>query len=613
MSLRRRIISALNACVVAMTLGCGAGASAAPPPRAAPSIGLPEGYYPEAKSKPIAEKMLPVRLAPDLSGLTPGEAAAVAKLIEVGALFESIYERSRHRDALSAERDLRALDKRLGSPPATRGLLTLYRFFQGPIATTLDNKREPFLPVEPAVPGKNVYPWGIGKAEVDTFLAAAPVERAAILDARSVVRRAELTSVRADREALERHPVLDTLHPGLRERLERLEKSPDPKTLYAVPYAVAYADEMVTAYSRLMEAAAAVAADDADFARYLRNRARDLLSNDYESGDASWVTGRFKRLNAQIGAYEVYDDELYGAKAFYSLSVLLRDVKASDDVARAIGDLQTIEDSLPYEHKKRVQAGIPVGVYDVIADFGQARGGNTASILPNEPELARRYGRTILMRRNILEHPEIDAHIVRPYQSALEPAHAAEYRPDGRFYYTLWHEIGHYLGVDRDKRGRDLDTALEDASSLLEEMKADLVGLFVTKTLAERGFYDAARTKAVYVAGVLRTLQDVRPRRDQPYRAMQLMQMNYFLEKGLLSFNRGKGLLTIHYDRYHEVVTSLLREVLAVQHAGDKAAADRFIDAHLRWEKDLHDVLADKIRKKQRYRFQLVRYAALGD
>jgi hypothetical protein len=28
------------------------------------------------------------------------------------------------------------------------------------------------------------------------------------------------------------------------------------------------------------------------------------VSNDYESGDASWVTGRFTHLNAQIGAYE---------------------------------------------------------------------------------------------------------------------------------------------------------------------------------------------------------------------------------------------------------------------------------------------------------------------
>ena len=36
--------------------------------------------------------------------------------------------------------------------------------------------------------------------------------------------------------------------------------------------------------------------DDEEFARYLRNRARDLLSDDYESGDAAWVTGHAGRV-----------------------------------------------------------------------------------------------------------------------------------------------------------------------------------------------------------------------------------------------------------------------------------------------------------------------------
>ena len=46
------------------------------------------------------------------------------------------------------------------------------------------------------------------------------------------------------------------------------------------------------------------------------NRARDLLTDDYESGDAAWITGRFRNLNAQIGSYETYDDELMGTRAF---------------------------------------------------------------------------------------------------------------------------------------------------------------------------------------------------------------------------------------------------------------------------------------------------------
>src|SRR4029079_9429746 len=105
---------------------------------------------------------------------------------------------------------------------------------------------------------------------------------------------------------------------------------------YAVPYAVAYADLMIRAHRLLREAADAPAADDSEFAGYLRNRARDLLSNDYESGDASWVTGRFRALNAQIGAYETYDDELFGAKAFHGFSLMVSDEAATTALRGAI-------------------------------------------------------------------------------------------------------------------------------------------------------------------------------------------------------------------------------------------------------------------------------------
>ena len=155
---------------------------------------------------------------------------------------------------------------------------------------------------------------------------------------------------------------------------------------------MAYADQLLKAYALLNEAAAALQKEDEEFAGYLRNRARDLLSNDYESGDAAWVTGHFKNLNAQIGAYETYDDELYGVKTFFAFSLLLARQPETKALRQAMNGLQGLEDSLPYDHHKKIREDIPVGVYDVIADFGQARGGNTATILPNESYLARRYG-----------------------------------------------------------------------------------------------------------------------------------------------------------------------------------------------------------------------------
>ena len=580
---------------------------------------VPAGYWPLTKSQPIIDKTQTIKLSPDLSQLTEGERKAVAKLLEVGKIFQSIYEEQRHKQALSSYRDLIGLDKQTGSTAMTQNLLTLYRLNQGPIATTLENKREPFLPVEPVVPGKNMYPWGVKKEEVETFLTAHPEKRDEIMDLRSVVRLANSLNADADLAKLRKYPVLDTLHPGLRAELETISgvrSSPRPGVLrtqgfYAVPYSVAYAEQLMKAHALLNEAAAALQKDDEEFARFLRNRARDLLTDDYESGDAAWVTGHFKNLNAQIGSYETYDDELFGVKTFFAFSLLATRLQETTALRQAMKGLQALEDSLPYDHHKKIREDIPVGVYDVVADFGQARGGNTATILPNESYLARRYGRTILLRANIMREPNIFEGTERSFTAAVGEAQAKELTSDGNFYRTLWHEVGHYLGVDRTKDNRDLDDALQDDANTLEEMKADLVSLYVAEALHKQGYYTDAQLRSVYAGGILRVLQNNKPRRDQPYNTMELMQWNFFLENGLLTFENGK--LRIHYDKYHSVVGKLLARVLEVQYAGDKAGADRFIDQYTTWKEDLHGVIAKSIREQSRYRFRVFKYAALGE
>jgi hypothetical protein len=582
---------------------------------------LPAGYWPIEKSQPIIDKTQTIRLAPDLSQLSAGEKKAVAKLLEVGKIFQGIYEDQRHQRALSSDRNLNALVRSHISPApaATENLLTLYRLFQGPIATTLENKREPFLPVDPVVPGKNMYRWGVKKDEIEAFLAAHPEKRDEIMGLRTVVRTANSLNSDTDLAKLRKYPALETLHPGLKAELETISgvrARPRPGMLrtqgfYAVPYSVAYADELMKAHTLLNEAADALQKDDEEFARYLRNRARDLLSDDYESGDAAWITGHFKNLNAQIGSYETYDDELYGVKTFFAFSLLATRQQETTALRQAMKGLQALEDSLPYDHRKRIREDIPVGVYDVIADFGQARGGNTATILPNESYLARRYGRTILLRANIMREPNIFEGTSRAFAAAVGEDQAKELTSDGNFYRTLWHEVGHYLGVDRTKSDRDLDQALLDDASALEEMKADLVSLFVAEALHKQGYYTDGQLRSVYAGGILRVLQNVKPRRDQPYQTMQLMQWNFFLENGLLSFENAK--LRIHYGKYHDVVGKLLARVLDVQYAGDKAAADRFIDQYSTWKDELHGVIAKNMREQSRYRFRLFKYAALGE
>lgn len=551
----------------------------------------------DARINQILERTQRLHLAPDMSALSAGEREAVRELLLAGERMHELYLDQRHPQA-------RAAAAWVAEHPENTAVRDLFLLSAGPIATTLDNTREAFLSVQPEAPARNVYPAGVTRETMDAFLAANPDRRATLMDDRSVVWAATDENRAHAIMVLDHHPVLDTLHPGLRARLQ------SEQTYLAVPYSVAYAHDMLFIADRLNAAADDVESGDAAFARYLRLRARDLLSDDYEGGDAAWVTGDFTgNLNAQIGSYETYDDALYGVKTFFALSLLVRDRPRSQELQAALAHIQDVEEALPYDSDREVRSDIPVAVYNIVADFGQARGTNTATILPNEAYLARQYGRTILMRGNILLNEEIFEETHRAYAAAMVDSQANDLTPEGGFYRTLWHEIGHYLGVDQTASGGDLDAALEDTADLLEEMKADLVSLTSARILNQRGQLTDAQLRGIYASGIRRVLQKNRPRREQPYQTMQLIQWNWFMEHGALRFENGR--LRVDYRRYPEAVTSLLREVLAIQRAGDRARANAFVDQWTTWRPELHEVIATRMRESERTRFSIVTYEAL--
>jgi hypothetical protein len=572
---------------------------------------LPDGYWSLEQAKEVLDKTRTVTLDPDLSSLTAAERAATQKLIQVGIIFNRIYEDSIHPEALASLEQLKALDN---GGEQTQALLDIYYRSKGPVTSNLKNERAPILPVIAEEPGKNVYPRGMTNELLDPFLEAEPEKAADLLNLRTVVRSSSKENVSHDLAMLDRFPLLDGLHPGLRDHLEALQSGMDASPWYALPYSVRWAPEIMQAYRLILGAADDVEAEDPDLAAYLSLRARDIVTDDYEAGDASWVRGRFKHLNAQIGSYEVYADSLYGVKSFFSLNVLVRDVEKSNELSAALGGLQAIQDSLPVGAGRKIQSDIPVGVYNIIADFGQSRGANTASILPNDPDHTRKYGRTILLRYNIMANPGLFEDKKHAFQTAVKTKHANDLTLNGPFYRTLWHEVGHYLGVDKTEDGRELNEALSPWGSHYEEMKADLVSGFTSAHLNSTGVMDDALFRSVQAASVLRVLQKNQPRTaDQPYQTMQLMQMNYFLEQGLLSFDPSDARLEIHYERYNQVIKQLLNEVLSIQKQGDSLKAKDYIDKYTTWKPELHDKLAKRLRDSSRYRFVMVKYKALQD
>src|SRR5687767_2503131 len=99
---------------------------------------LPPGYWPLTNSQPILDKTQTILLSTDLAGLSNGELAAIDKLNQVGAIFQTLYEIQRNPQSQTALQQIHLLDRQLGSPVSTKNLITLYRLYQGPIAGTLD-------------------------------------------------------------------------------------------------------------------------------------------------------------------------------------------------------------------------------------------------------------------------------------------------------------------------------------------------------------------------------------------------------------------------------------------------------------------------------------------
>src|SRR5207302_5509678 len=102
----------------------------------------------------------------------------------------------------------------------------------------------------------------------------------------------------------------------------------------AVPYNVAYAEEVTRAATLLREAAALTA--EPTLKNFLTRRAAAFLSNDYYDSDVAWMELK-GAVEPTIGPYEVYEDELFNYKAAFESFITVQDEDESAKLQRFAG------------------------------------------------------------------------------------------------------------------------------------------------------------------------------------------------------------------------------------------------------------------------------------
>ena len=97
--------------------------------------------------------------------------------------------------------------------------------------------------------------------------------------------------------------------------------------LAVVPYHEAYRDD-VQKLARLLDQAARVAPYP-ELASFLGQRSREVLTDDYFTGDCRWVRMGRTPIEVVLGPYETYRDRILGTKALYEAVILRVDEEAS--------------------------------------------------------------------------------------------------------------------------------------------------------------------------------------------------------------------------------------------------------------------------------------------
>jgi len=476
-------------------------------------------------------KFKPLRMPFDSSKLTPRERQMVGKLVEACQYLESIYWRQSDPEGLKLYHAL------AGSTAPRDAQLRRFLRINGSRFDLIRNNA-PFVGTSPWPPGRNLFPEDMAKEEFDRYVAAHPDQQAALYDPFTVVRRKGAAFV-------------------------------------AIPYHVFFRQWLDPAVKALRDAAAL--SDDPAFAKFLRMRADSLLTDHYFDSDIAWVSLENPKFDVIFAPYETYLDDLLGVKTSYGAAVLIR----NDEESRKLDVFQKyvpeIQDSLPLAPEDRPSRRghlSPMEVMDTPYRAGDLRHGYqaVADNLPNDPRVHEQKGSKHIFFKNFMD-ARVNYVILPVAKRLLRADQAALASSEGYLATTMMHEISHGLGPSfaRTSAGqRDIREAIGPSYSGLEEAKADIVGLYGLKWLVDRGNLPQDKLRGYYaseVAGIFRT---VRFGVAEAHGRAEIMEFNFFFERGAISRDAASERYAIDFDRMPDAVAALARELLEQEATGDR-------------------------------------------
>ena len=498
-----------------------------------------KNYAPVNYVQTELDKLAPVEIKADLSALTNNEQQVVFKLVEAGQIIDQLF-------LLQVDRNNPLIRNEIlrSKNPDKELYLEMFDIMFGSWNRLEHDK--PFINDQKKPVTAGFYPTDLTVDEFEDFLKINPEKRALFEDTFTIINRTS--------DGLE-----------------------------AKKYHVQYA-ELITQLNKVLKDAATLAENE-NLKKFLNQRAEDLLTDNYYESDMDWMDLDGK-IEIVIGPYEVYEDQLFSYKAAYEEFLCIVDQDASEKFAAASEYLDEMENNLPIpdEHKNFNRgASSPIKVVQEIFTAGDTKAGvQTAAFnLPNDEKVREAKGSKKVMLKNITE-AKFDKILMPIAEKILAEKPLQHVSFDCYFNHILMHEISHGLGPGTIKLANgEVSTVgkeLKDLYSIIEECKADVLGLYNYLFLIDKGVFseDKYSAYASYLGGMFRS---IRFGINEAHGGGVAIQFNYLLKNGAYFIDEN-GKLNLNPEKIEPVLKNLAHEVLIIEAEGDYQAAQKLIDEY---------------------------------
>lgn len=368
----------------------------------------------------------------------------------------------------------------------------------------------------------------------------------------------------------------------------------------ALPLTSVYGDKMKDVATELKAAADDLGDSDPKLKTYMLAAAKGFETNDWVDADEAWVSmnSRNSKWFLRVAPDETYFDPCQ-EKAGFQFAFAKIDKKSlvwqdklnplKDEMEKRMADLI----GPPYQ-ARNLSFNFPDFI-EIILNSGDSKvniGAIIGESLPNWGKVAQEgRGRTVVMTNLYVDPDSIRA--TREKASLLLDGESMKYFADDKgpsLLGTILHEATHNFGPYSDYKinGKNPSEIFGGrTSSTLEELKAEVGGLWYVDFLKKKGVISEAFARQVYVSnlswcfGHISDGMFTAEGKPKPYAQLAAIEIGLLVQEGALSWSDDSQMFHVDFDKMPQAIEKIIgrtgRIMANADVVGAKAIVEEFV------------------------------------